>query len=265
MEKIEIPEYYLKPTQNQRNTTTEKSESEDDFAEVPYKPLSDCPVCGGSGFVHRRKRDGSVDYSKIGPCSQPGCYRDQAAAYKKGQILENSGAVSLVQTFDNFDPKVPGVGKAFAAAKKIAEENCNFIWLLIYGGIGSGKTHLLNAIANRVMERGIPAHLIQMADLLSDLRMAMNTNQIDFKMNELKRIPYLLIDELGLEYGTDWEKEKIEELLASRWNRGLRTIIATNRDVSELPPRIKSRFMDRNLSRAILNEAGDYRLKGGHR
>ena len=74
-------------------------------------------------------------------------------------------------------------------------------------------------------------------------------------------MPYLLIDELGLELGTDWEKEKIEELLANRWNNGRFTVVATNRDINELPPRLNSRFQDKRLSRCVKNEASDYRRR----
>ncbi len=125
------------------------------------------------------------------------------------------------------------------------------------------NTHLLNAIANRVLERGYRVKLIMMAELLSELRMSIESNQVDFKMKELKEVPYLVIDELGLEYGTDWEKEKVEELLASRWSNGRFTVVATNRDIEELPPRIRDRFKDRHLSRWVKNEALSYRESKG--
>lgn len=182
-------------------------------------------------------------------------------AYQRGEIIQQSGVKGLRQTFENFNAEIPGVKKAYQVAWKIAEGEGDFIWLIIYGGVGNGKTHLLNAIANRVMDRGISLKLVMMAELLSELKMAMDSNQTDFKIKVLKEVPYLLIDELGLEYGTEWEKEKIEELLAARWNRGRFTVVGTNRDVEELPTRLKSRFLDRHLSRAVLNEAGDYRSK----
>lgn len=256
-----MPERFRKRTP--RGQTTKTEEIDEEFFEAPYGANPDCPICKGSGFVYPRNEDNTIDYSRVIPCNQPGCYGDQAREWKESDIKANRGEVHLAQTFDNFDATVPGVQKAFKAAQKIAEKECDFNWLLLYGGVGNGKTHLLNAIANRAMNRLVPTHLLMMADLLSELRMAMETNQVDFRMDALKRIPFLLIDELGLEYGTGWEKEKIEELLASRWNRGLRTIVATNRDISELPERLQSRFKDRNLSRYILNEAPDYREKKG--
>jgi len=168
-----------------------------------------------------------------------------------------------IQTFDNFDAKVPGVAKTYKMAYDIAEGMGDYIWLIIYGGTGNGKTHLLNAIANRVIERGFEARYVLMAELLSDLRMAIKTNETDDKLSELKRVPYLLIDEVGLEYGSDWERQKVDELLTARWANGRFTIAATNLDIEQLPDRIKSRFKDKHLSRYVKNEAADYRLNRG--
>jgi DNA replication protein DnaC len=236
---------------------------ETEWEGVPYKPLFNCPQCKGAGFVHPRKPDGSVDYKRAIPCDYPGCYSENFNAYLKGEIVQQSGVIGFKQTFETFDKNVSGVAKAFSMAKKIAEGESDFIWGIIYGGVGNGKTHLLNAIANQVMGRGISVKLIMMAELLSELRMAIEDKQVDFKMKVLKEVPYLLIDELGLEYGTDWEREKIEELFAARWNNGRFTVVATNLSIEDLPERIKSRFKDQHLSRWVKNSAGDYRLTRG--
>jgi DNA replication protein DnaC len=213
--------------------------------------------------VHPVREDGSVNYSRAIPCVQPGCLSESFDKYLTGAMVQQSGVIGLKQTFDTFDAEVPGVKKAYKQAWNIAEGEGGFIWLILYGGVGNGKTHLLNAIANRAMERGYHTRLIMMADLLSELRMAIDKNETDYKLKELKEIPYLLIDELGLEYGTEWEREKIEELFATRWANGRFTIVATNRDIEDLPPRLKSRFQDRHLGRWVKNEAGDYRVSRG--
>ena len=103
------------------------------------------------------------------------------------------------------------------------------------------------------------------AELLSQLRMAIKTNQADEKLQDLKRVPYLLLDEIGCEYGSDWERAKVDELLTARWENGRFLIAATNLDIEQLPDRIKSRFKDRHLSRYIKNKAPDYRVTHGSR
>lgn len=224
-----------------------------------YHPVFNCPRCKGAGYYYGRKLDGSMDYMRPKPCDYPGCYVDSALNYKMGLVSQQSGVTGKDQKFENFDAEVRGVKKSYRQAWNIAEGIGDFIWLIIYGGVGNGKTHLLNAIANRAIERGFAVKLVMMADLLSELRMAMDKNQTDYRVKELKEVPYLLIDELGLEYGTPWEKEKIDEILGSRWANGRFTVAATNLDIEDLPERLKSRFKDKHLSRWVKNEAGDYR------
>ena len=129
--------------------------------------------------------------------------------------------------------------------------------------VGNGKTHLLNAIANRVIERGVGAKLVLMADLLGELKIAIASNETDNIKSAYKDIPYLLLDDLGVEVGTDWEKATIDDILTGRWARGRFTIVASNLDIEDLPERIQSRFKDKHLSRCAKNEAGDYRIKRG--
>lgn len=236
----------------------------DEFEAYPYKPLFDCPKCAGAGFFHPCV-DGKTNYAKTEPCDHPGCYAEQAQAYKVGMLADNSGVIERQQTFENFDPAVQGVRKAYDAAMKISEGMGSYIWLALYGGVGNGKTHLLNAIANRTLSRGQETKLVMMAELLSELRMAIHDHKADAKLKELKQVRYLIIDELGVEYGSEWEKGKIEELLAARWANGRFTIIASNLDIEEFPERIKSRFKDIHLSRAIVNKAEDYRLRRGRK
>lgn len=234
-----------------------------DWSRVGYQPKPDCKVCNGAGLVHPKDDAGTIIYGKTVPCKAQGCLYESALAYKMGQIKANSGLLEHKQCFDNFNAEVPGVKKAYQAAWNIAEGLGDLTWLLIYGGVGNGKTHLLNAIANRVMDRGIPTRLVMMADLLAELRMSMDDNKADAKLDELKKIPLLIIDELGLELGTDWEKSRIEELLASRWASARHTVVATNRDIAELPLRLQSRFRDKRFGKAIMNEAVDYRITRG--
>lgn len=264
MEQIEIPGNYRQPTQDSQSKTKTKTEEQNtDWSDVPYHPKHGCVACHGAGFVHPRKEDGSTDYTKVVPCRAKGCLCDSAIAYKMGKIRANSGVIEQKQCFESFNAEIPGVKKAYTASWRIAEDLGDVNWLLIYGGVGNGKTHLLNSIANRVMDRGIPTRLVMMADLMAELRMSMEDHKADQRLDELKKVPFLIIDELGLELGTDWEKSRIEELFASRWANARHTVVATNRDITELPQRLQSRFRDKHFGKAIINEAPDYRLTMG--
>jgi len=67
------------------------------------------------------------------------------------------------------------------------------------------------------------------------------------------------INDYGVESGTDAQAANMEDILVTRYENLLPTMMTTNMDWSQLPERIASRFDDRQLSRRVHNEAPDYR------
>jgi primosomal protein DnaI len=132
-------------------------------------------------------------------------------------------------------------------------------FLLCYGSPGNGKTHLCNALAIVLNENKIGLRLYAVADLLSDLKMAMADNSIELKIRFLKTIPALILDDYGVNYGSEWEFAKIDEIFTARFRDERITVMTTNLDFDSLPERIKSRFKDSELSVAVLNNGLDQR------
>lgn len=208
-----------------------------------------CEVCKGAGFVHPY-RGGHVIYTEILPCYAPGCLLGTERAKQPAEVQR--------QTFENFAP-VPGTEKALKAAKALAYGEAKFIWLLIHGDPGNGKTHLCNAIVKEVRNRGLDVRMILAADLFSQLREAMEQHHTDTLLREYKDIFFLAIDDYGVEYGSEWEAAKFDELMTSRYATSKPTVLITNKDLADLPPRVRSRFEDKVMARAVQNSAGDYR------
>ena len=232
---------------------------EGDWVDMPYSPNPGCPLCKGIGFVHPLREDGVPNYRDIIPCPARSCLLESVKAYKRGELfIRKQGITGTKQTFDAFDP-IPGTEKAFKYAKALVQEEAQFIWLLIYGGVGNGKTHLCNAIALEMISNGKNARMVSVADLFSDLRRSMRSHSTDDLLAELKGVFLLILDDWGVEYGSDWEQAKFDELLTSRFASALPTVLTTNKDILELPDRIRSRFGDRRLSRIAYDSAQDYR------
>jgi len=141
----------------------------------------------------------------------------------------------------------------------LALGSASFIWLLIYGQTGNGKTHLCNAIVREVRDRGLDVRMILAADLFSLLREAMSNHQTDTLLRKFKDIFFLAIDDYGVEYGSDWELAKFDELMTSRFATAKPTVLITNKELTELPGRIQSRFKDKVMARAVHNSASDFR------
>jgi DNA replication protein DnaC len=225
--------------------------TEDAWHDVPYRPNPDCPICKGAGFVYLR--DGErITWNRTIPCSAPGCLLDSIMGKQPAELVR--------QTFDNFKP-VPGTEDALKYAKALAYGEAKFIWLLMYGPPGNGKTHLCNAIVKEVRARGWDVRMVLAADLFSLLREAIESKKADVLLRQFKDIFFLAIDDYGVEYGSDWEMAKFDELMTSRYANSKPTVLITNKKLADLPERIQSRFKDKVMARAVHNSAGDYRSK----
>lgn len=233
---------------------------EEERAKLGYAPKPDCEACRGSGFVHPCLPNGSPDYPQVISCQAKGCIVDQKRVYQSTESYIQRKGVSKFNSFDNFNI-VLGIETTVEAFKDIAFNLDAPPLLLVYGTTGNGKTHLCEATVAQLLKRGVDCRLWAVADLISSLKESMSENTTELLMGRLKRMPALILDEWGQNYGSMWEEQKLEEIVIAREREGLITIITTNMELDKLPERIISRFRDKTQARIILNSACDYRPK----
>ena len=235
-------------------------ENEESRKSNGYAPNPFCQKCHGFGFVHPRDERGRVDFSKTIACPATDCLADAKQHWKEsGQYLELKGVSSRMQTFDAFIP-LPGTEKTFEAFKALAAGATDKPLLLCYGGVGNGKTHLMQAATTELNRRKIDAYYYRVPDLLKTLRASIETHDTDDWIKSLSNVGALLLDDYGLENQTDWALANIEDIIDARWQEKRITVMTTNRDITTLPARIQSRFRDTELSVAVLNAGKDYRV-----
>ena len=138
--------------------------------------------------------------------------------------------------------------------------------LLCYGGVGNGKTHLCEAAAIELYRRGKFCRVMKMPDMLSTLRRSIKNPEMDFD-TILENFCYaerLIMDDIGAGEGDRAFGDRIlERIVGARYGRQLLTIMTSNREFSELPERVRSRFEDSITSYLVLNSGEDFRpLKG---
>jgi DNA replication protein DnaC len=174
----------------------------------------------------------------------------------------NLGALARF-TFDNLMPEgrssSPQTQERFSQAYQFAKA---FVvnpegWLVLSGPSGSGKTHLAAAIVNERIEKGHPAFYITAPDLLDSLRSSISpdseTSYNEF-FEQVKNTPLLALDDLGVQSGTPWAKEKLDQLLTARFNAGLPTVIVTAVPLDSLDDRLRTRLTDARLCRVFILE-----------
>lgn len=215
-------------------------------------------MCNGLGWVHPLDSLGNISYANVNHCTENGCMADSYRAYRNGTPFIRSRGVIQNRTFDDF-VKRKGTEEAFKHSKALANGDAPFIWLLIYGGTGNGKTHLCYAITQRLLERGVEAEMIASAELFSKIRQGIESHTSDEAMQHYKDVYALILDDWGVGYGTDFERARFDEIMASRYENYRVTVLTTNKDITEIPERVASRFQDKARAKVCWNKADDYR------
>ncbi|MCH8058857.1 MAG: chromosomal replication initiator protein DnaA [Proteobacteria bacterium] len=155
--------------------------------------------------------------------------------------------LSPVFTFDSF---VEGKSNqlARAAAVQIAENpGKSYNPLFIYGGVGLGKTHLMHALGNAMLERNPSARVayVHSERFVGDMVRGLQHNKISEFKRYYRSLDALLIDDIQFFAG----KERSQEEFFHTFNallEGQRQIVLTcdryPKEVNGLEERLKSRF-----------------------
>ena len=161
------------------------------------------------------------------------------------------------RTLDNYTATEEGQARALRIARMYVE-----MWpemqdkgtsLIFSGKFGTGKSHLACAIANAVMATGSSALSTTVSDALRSIKRAYDKgselSEAD-AINTLVQPRLLVLDECGMDYGTEHSKTLIFDVLNKRYEELRPTLILTNLDA----PALREYFGDRVVDR--LREGG---------
>lgn len=190
--------------------------------------------------------------------------RDEAC-YKKSNIeKEFYGA-----TLENYDAITTSQKKALEACKKLVESRRGKI--ILVGGNGLGKTHLGSAVV-----KSLGGAIYSMYEITTRIRMSYTSKARESELDivdELARLPMLVIDELGRTNGSEAETNWLSYIIDKRHVRDLPLMLLSNNHLSKDCPnngcnKCLERYLDNDaVSRLSKGEiialtGSDYRRQG---
>jgi DNA replication protein DnaC len=198
--------------------------------------------------------------------SCPGCVKERAdeQAEKERQGAEYLNRMKIQDmkkkcgisprnfdvNFDSFICETPEQTAAKQKAEQFADEvisggsGC----LIMVGNVGAGKTMLSTAIADKVINAGKRCAVIKVGELIRDIK---DSWRRDSEQSESDIIDYhskvslLILDEVGVQYGSDTEKMMIFEIIDGRYQNVKPTVLVSNLDVEGVKQCIGERVYDR--------------------
>ncbi len=218
-------------------------------------PDYSCCICSDTGY----REDGFM-------CD---CMRELI----KCESIKASGIGKLIdkQSFDNFDlswyegdASGANMHENFAKLKSFADGFCQGLGKTFFmiGTTGTGKTHLSTAVAKTLIEKGYSVCYDSIQNIISDFeadKFKSGYGAYQPKSDKYLSADLLIIDDLGTELvTTQFSLACIYNIINTRQNKGMSTIVSTNLKAREFSSKYEARITSR-----LMGEDADVLLFGG--
>jgi chromosomal replication initiator protein len=133
---------------------------------------------------------------------------------------------------------------AFEASSKVIESVSHYNPLYIYGGVGMGKTHLLNAIGLSLKEKNKILFISAERFMYQFVKSIKSNEMVKFK-EYFRNTDALLVDDIQFMNGKEAMQEEFFHTFNALLDKGSQVIISADRapnKLSRIQERIKSRF-----------------------
>ncbi len=133
---------------------------------------------------------------------------------------------------------------AFEASKKVAENLAHYNPLYLYGGVGMGKSHLLNAIGLMLKEKNKVMFISAERFMYQFVKSLKSNEMVKFK-DYFRNTDVLLIDDIQFMNGKEAMQEEFFHTFNALLEKGSQIILSADRPpnkLSRIQERIKSRF-----------------------
>ncbi len=150
-------------------------------------------------------------------------------------------------TFKNF---VVGASNQFAHAASQAVANQpgdHYNPLFIYGGVGLGKTHLINAIGHHILDKSPEARVVYLSSesFMNELIAALRRDRMDEFKSRFRRVDILILDDVQFLAGRERTQEEFFHTFNSLYEAHKQIVLTSDKFPKEIPDleeRLRNRF-----------------------
>ena len=167
---------------------------------------------------------------------------NQKVSFIKDSFLQYN-RIDPNKKFENFIIG-PSNKLAFEASKKVSEDIAHYNPLYIYGGVGMGKTHLLNAIGLKFKSKQKVMFMSAERFMYQFVKSIKTNEMVKFK-DYFRNTDILLIDDIQFMNGKEAMQEEFFHTFNALIDKGSQVIVSADRapnKLSRIQERIKSRF-----------------------
>lgn len=174
------------------------------------------------------------------------------AKIRLGKRIERTGVSkrNLWKTFDSFkvDNEMQGknleVCKSFSSAV-LAGSVCPNLFMI--GSVGTGKTHLASSVIHELIDKK-SIEIIRCIDLIRALKDTWSRESSATEsqvINYYSNLDVLIIDEVGIQFGSETEKMFMFDIINGRYENMKPTIFISNLDMDNLKAVLGDQAVDR--------------------
>lgn len=202
---------------------------------------SRCPTCAGEAAAKDRSERESKDREdrqqawqrRIGEAGIPERFRDRSLQSFVAETEAQARALEFATAYaDNFDD-------ALATGRSA----------IFVGKFGTGKTHLAVGIGLRIMHRD--NRTVLFTTVMRAIRRVKDTWSRDSRESESQAVAslvfpdLLILDEVGVQFGSDTEKLIMFDVMNERYEKRRPTLLLSNLTVDEVKAHLGGRVFDR--------------------
>jgi len=172
---------------------------------------------------------------------------DSRLENRKTKLASRGIYLNPKYTFDTF---VVGPSNQFAhaAAKRVGESpGHSYNPLFIYGGVGLGKTHIINAIGNAIVDKnpGMIVYYVSAEQFTNEVISALRHEKMGEFKEKYRNVDVLLVDDIQFIAGKTTTQEEFFHTFNSLYEKQRQIVVSSDRsplEIADITDRLRSRF-----------------------